>query len=288
MDPDATAADGADPDAAADRPPTDSTVPDAADPDAGDPLLADGLPCDSPGQCASGFCSNRLCCASACDPALVLHWRLDDPDGDIALDTSGNGRSGTYVGNNGTRPRASPEAAPVTFTNPSSRLIDGGNRQAVTLANMPLALRPATQLTLSAWFRATALDPATGSGEVITGGNNYLLRVRATEVEISKRAARAGFNQHVRCYVPTTSHLNGNWHHIAAVIDATTVRLYYDGVLGCALADADPMAYDLGTDLWVGRHPTSTDYDWNGHLDDIRIYTRPLTSPEITTLAQKR
>jgi hypothetical protein len=222
--------------------------------------------------------------ATGCE-GLELHWQFDDAEGETARDASGNQRAGSWVGANGTLPARSSEAAPVPFDNPASRRFQASNRQAVLLADMPAALRPSAELTLAAWYRATTLDPSTGVGEVISGGNNYLLRVRAEDVELSKRVTRNGGNQHVRCYAPASQHLDGAWHHLAAVVSATTLRVYVDGVEGCQEPNADPLAYDQSDDLWVGRHPTSDNYDFNGDIDEVRIYRRALDAAEVATLA---
>jgi hypothetical protein len=256
--PDAAAPDGTGPGDSAGPPDGAADPPDGAGPDA--PVLPGGM---------------------------ALHWRLDDADGAPAADDSGNGLAGTYVGLGGTSPRSSAEAAPVGFANPASRTFDGASRQAVVLATMPPALRPTSDLTLAAWYRATTLDPATGSGEVISGGNSYLLRVRASDIEISKRVVRAGGNVHVRCFIPATGHIDGTWHHVAAVITPSAVFLYLDGVLGCALSSTEPLGYDQDMSLCVGRHPFNENYDWNGQIDDVRIYPRALSMSEVAALATR-
>jgi hypothetical protein len=43
----------------------------------------------------------------------------------------------------------------------------------------------------------------------------------------------------------------------------------------------------LGTDLWVGRHGNgSANFDFQGNVDEVRIYARVLTVAEIQGLAQ--
>jgi hypothetical protein len=36
--------------------------------------------------------------SKAADPDLVAHWKLDDGSGTTAIDSSGNGNDGTFVG----------------------------------------------------------------------------------------------------------------------------------------------------------------------------------------------
>jgi hypothetical protein len=227
------------------------------------------------------------------DPAdprdgLVLYWSLDDAPGAPAADESEYGFEGSYLGFSGL-PARSTNAAPVMFANPASRQFDGASRHAVLLDPMPTAVNPKVALTMAVWYRATALDPLGAGSELVTLGNNQLLRLRAADIEVSKRVLLPeGWEEHVRCFAPVSNHLDGAWHHVAAVIDAATVRVYFDGVERCLLANDDPMTYDLGNELWVGRHISSASYDFTGHLDEVRIYSRALPAAEVAALAARR
>jgi hypothetical protein len=59
-----------------------------------------------------------------------------------------------------------------------------------------------------------------------------------------------------------------------------------DGVLKLSCPLALPIVYDLGKDLWVGRHGNGNqNWDFEGNIDEVRVYTRVLTATEIAALA---
>jgi hypothetical protein len=245
-----------------------------------------GTACTTAAQCKAGY----SCTAGACVamPAPALYWKLDEASGTTALDASGNNLAGTYAGTSGT-PVTSPMIPTLGFPDPASRAFTRANRHIVTLANMPAAIKPVNELTLSVWYRATTIDTGpSGSmagSELVSGGDNYLMRLHIGDLEMSKRTA----NGHVQCLGVVTNHLDGNWHHAAAVYGPTTLTVYFDGVPKISCPISAPFAYDRGKDLFVGRHGNDTTnaalYDFEGNMDEVRIYTRALSATEIAALA---
>ena len=76
----------------------------------------------------------------------------------------------------------------------------------------------------------------------------------------------------------------GSWHHLAGTFDGTTKRLYLDGVLVGTQASGPP-EYD-GAPVWVGADDNSgLALPLDGAADDLRLYSRRLSSAEIATLA---
>jgi hypothetical protein len=245
--------------------------------------------CGSPADCKAGF----TCLSGVCTlPGLVLYWKLDDAAGTTATDSSGGSLNGNLTPTGATgAPTASAMVAPVGFTDPFSRVFDLSKRQAIQLAPMPAALKPANNITLSAWYKASAVDndgSPTGS-EIMSGGNQYILRVRATQIEFSKRIFSVAMNKnlHSQCFGTVPNHLDGNWHHLAGLTSPTGMKLYFDGVERCSVASGEDIVYDQGTDFWVGRHGNGqTQWDFGGSIDEVRVYNRALSPVEITWLAQ--
>jgi hypothetical protein len=217
----------------------------------------------------------------------VLLWALDETAGTTATDGSGNGFTGSYVGVSGTPTTSTLVPPGVHFPDAASRSFVAANRQAVQLSPMPAALRRSNNLSVGAWFRATQVDAgaATSSGaEIVSGGDQYVLRLRATQIEFSKRIAGGTYAQ---CIVAASNHLDGNWHHLAGVTTPAGIKLYFDGVERCSDPHGDDIVYDRGTDLFVGRHGfNQTTWDFDGNIDDVRIYGRALSAAEISWLAR--
>jgi hypothetical protein len=244
--------------------------------------------CTSTSQCRAGnYCS----AGGACVPfgaGPVLHWRFDEANGGVAADSSGNNHVGSYIGSSGS-PTASTTLPPVTFTNPFSRRFIASSRQAVRLAPAPNAIKPANNFTIALWFRTTNLDvghdpPA--ASEAISQGDNYLVRIRATDISFTRRSG----GSYISCFTSGGgNHLDGNWHHVAAVLSPAGMKVYVDGVERCSNNSGGTMLYDKGDDLFVGRHgnPDSgspNDWDFDGNIDDVRIYNRALPADEVAAL----
>jgi hypothetical protein len=197
----------------------------------------------------------------------------------MAADSSGRGNNGLYTGDVGT-PAPSTQVPMGPSGNTRSRLFDRAQRHAVRLANMPAAIRPASELTFGAWYRATSVD--TSGAEIISGGDDYVLRLRATRLEFAKRVTSNGTGAYVVCFADMTAHLDGAWHHLAAVTGAGGMALYFDGQAICTNMNGQALRYDRGPDFWVGRHGNgSTSWDFAGNIDDVRVYDRALTATEV-------
>ena len=79
-----------------------------------------------------------------------------------------------------------------------------------------------------------------------------------------------------------SNHADGKWHHLVGVMDAAGLRLYFDEGLVCTLNDSAPMAYDAQKTLQLGRNGNGApDGDFEGAMDDFRVYGRALTANEV-------
>ncbi len=91
--------------------------------------------------------------------------------------------------------------------------------------------------------------------------------------------------------VPAPLTLPSGWHHVAGVVDSTTMemRLYLDGDL-VGQGPTDTLPSDVGetTQNWLGRSQYTADAYFDGALDDFRIYDRALSTGEIRYLVGDR
>jgi hypothetical protein len=238
--------------------------------------------CTPAAGCTAGFVCAGIGCVSE---GLLVYWRFDEASEQAAVkDDSGQGLDGIYVG----PPVPSPSLPPTRFPDPLSRSFEIAKRHAALIPALPLALQPTSALTMAVWYRSSGIAPGARGAELISLGNNHLLRLLPAGFEVSKRVQKGGSFQHVRCLsAPArTDHLDGQWHHLASVIDGDGVRIYFDGARVCNLPNSDPLAYDLVGSFAAGRHgQTDGLYDFAGNLDDLRVYSRALALPEIIALA---
>jgi hypothetical protein len=217
---------------------------------------------------------------------LALYWPFDEASGTVALDATGNAWHGTYIGSTGIPAPSSNVASAIRFPNPYSRSFTGSNGHAVRLVSSPPSIRPANNLTVSVWYRATTTDSSGDSvgSELVNMGDNYVLRIRPGQIEFSKHTGES--RPFIQCLASLPNHLDGAWHHIAGVTTPSGLHLYFDGVQRCT-ADGADIHYGSSSDLLVGRHATRGVHNiFSGNIDEVRIYNRGLSAAEITWLAQ--
>lgn len=78
---------------------------------------------------------------------------------------------------------------------------------------------------------------------------------------------------------------DGLWHHVAAVLDGDELRVYTDGGLIGSKTYTGDIIYD-GNDLRLGQSGDGS-FSYNGDLDDVRIFGRALSQPEIEALSNR-
>jgi hypothetical protein len=76
-----------------------------------------------------------------------------------------------------------------------------------------------------------------------------------------------------------------DWHHLALTRDGSTLKIYVDGLLDNSESLSEEIVLN-NFEPKIGTHYSllNDDYDFNGLLDDLRIYDRALTDAEIRTL----
>lgn len=81
--------------------------------------------------------------------------------------------------------------------------------------------------------------------------------------------------------------LDGRWHHVAFVLEPTTsrIRLYVDGAAEYDVRYEDRIRHTGRTALEVGNKSRNGHKQYDGGLDDLRIYARPLSSVEVRAVA---
>lgn len=78
------------------------------------------------------------------------------------------------------------------------------------------------------------------------------------------------------------------WHFVVMTRDsADIIKLYVDGTMERQQLCLEYPIYAF-PEIHIGGCPHAADEDFNGGIDDVRIYNRPLTSDEITVLYQER
>ncbi len=200
------------------------------------------------------------------------------PRPDKALDSSGNGRSGTFSEGAG----VSPLVPPTKFANPSSFTFDGAKGM-VTIPDAP-GLRLTSDFTVAFWKRKTAptadwvrLVGKGDGGQRAFGVWEFPGTENRLKFQIYNNAGGAVLDFDSNIAIPL-----GTWAHVTAVLSVNAAALYVDG---------KPVGTGTRTgDSANGPHPLTFGHAgyhgfFAGQLDDIRLYNRALSMSEIVYLA---
>ncbi|MDH4238507.1 MAG: tail fiber domain-containing protein [Phycisphaerae bacterium] len=86
-------------------------------------------------------------------------------------------------------------------------------------------------------------------------------------------------------YVKGAVNVNdGQWHHVAALYDGSKLSLYIDGIMDTSNDTSGPISVNT-EEVRIGSNSERPDREWNGLIDDVRIYDRALSEAQISELA---
>jgi hypothetical protein len=78
---------------------------------------------------------------------------------------------------------------------------------------------------------------------------------------------------------------DGIWHHVAATIDGSYIRVFIDGVMDGEVAWAYGIGYDSSNNrirIGVNNYISSSEvYFWNGAIDEVPLYSSALPPAKI-------
>lgn len=132
--------------------------------------------------------------------------------------------------------------------------------------------------TLSAWVAGSLTTPRPNDGLIIVGkhcfhtGNGYFLGTDGGD------HLRFGMGDSL---IAPETYLDDRWHHLVGTFDGATQVLYVDGVLKGSRRHAPPTVNYA--DIVIGATANPSGF-FQGKIDDVRIYSRALTSTEVEAL----
>jgi hypothetical protein len=203
---------------------------------------------------------------------LVGWYRFNEASGTVAIDSTGLGRDGAYVGlptlgalSNG----HTGNGAAVDFTGVNYMQVTG-------------VYDKSSSVSVAAWAKVDATDSA--GSDVISIGDCFGIRVRNT----SPGVRAFSYNGTTWTYASGgASMVSSGWHHYAAVLDELgTLKLYIDGI-EAASALASPISYSgAGANTRVASHANGqATYDLDGTVDEVRVYNRIMQPEEVLQLS---
>lgn len=199
-------------------------------------------------------------------------WRLNEGGGTAASDSSGNSRNGVVTG--------------ATWT--TGKLDNGLSFDGDDYVQIIGLIGSSTNITLAAWANLTSTD--TEGAELISLGDAVALRLDQTEVAPFGLNAFYHYASGWRGIKYAVNYAGTGWHHFAYVVDDTNnvQKLYVDGSVASTTTYTESISYDtggVGTDTFIGKHGDGgTTYDFNGLIDDVRVYNVALSDSDIKSL----
>jgi hypothetical protein len=201
--------------------------------------------------------------------APVAYYRFEEVAGTSALDSSGNGHTGTYTNGPLLAQAGLPQLGlAVSF--------DGINDHVMTQRTV------ATDFTLELWLRTTATSPAgtqayEGAGllwsDVGGGANDFVLAA------LNDRAAFFTGNPDTTV-IGATPLNDGLWHHVVATRAMGGVKqLYVDGVL-LATGSTNGSPLTAQPQIMVAANTLDSRY-FKGMVDEVAYYTSVLSPVRI-------
>src|SRR3954468_4696149 len=200
--------------------------------------------------------------APAGPPAgLVAAYSFDDGAGATLTDSSGNGHTGTING------------ATFTTGHDGQALSFNGTNNSVDLGSLGTFYN--NGFTLEAWVKKQ--DPSHKDTALLGtwNGSGPMLWVDhlAGHYQLT-------LDSSLSSYLDSGQTPTSTWQHLAATYDGTTARFYIDGT-----QVASRTASTVGSsDIWrIGAYGASPGGFFDGLIDNVRIYNRPLTATELAT-----
>jgi hypothetical protein len=195
--------------------------------------------------------------------ALIAAYSFDAGSGPTLADASGNNRNGTLV--NGPMWTTGQAGGALSF--------DGANDY-VTIADFAA---PAN-LTLEAW-----IYPSNNGGKdsiiLAKNGAEYDFRITGLGYLNAISAGVSLIDSSFTFYAPVNAN---QWYHVAYTFDriAHTHKLYRNSVLVASGTNTGTISNTTNA-LWIGRNSQWNFGTFLGKIDNVRIYDRALTQPEI-------
>ncbi|WP_404307435.1 LamG-like jellyroll fold domain-containing protein [Neorhodopirellula lusitana] len=208
---------------------------------------------------------------------LVVHHEYDTSGSLTETDASGSGNDGTWVND----PAWTSDAAVGEYAMDFSQ--DGSGANAVVeIADDP-SLDFSGDFTVSFWYNADVLQAdATrliGSHDGSDGFSIY------TSPDGSLNFLLQGSTTSSTSWVASGFVADGNWHHVTATRSGNDLRLCVDGT-SSGPTTSDVGVVDVNSTVTIGGSSVAGN-DYEGKLDDVRIYTRAISDNDLDVLMAK-
>ena len=205
---------------------------------------------------------------------LVGHYTFDAGSGSTVIDATGNAdgvfeNSTAYVG------RGAVGADAGEFDGDAS-----GSNRFVTVADNAAQDFGTGDFSVGLWYRADVAPTSSArlAGDFSGSGTGFVFFTSGSNIQYQLE----GPGGRVRASTPGI--YDGDWHHLLISRSSDTVSLYVDGVLDSTETGASAIgSVSTANALNLGAS-SSSGGDFEGQLDDVRLYTRGLAADDAQAL----
>lgn len=221
--------------------------------------------------------------------APVAHWRLDECQGDAAHDASNNNNHGTIniasSGSQNALGTCSSGNSTDAWSNGregkfNSSLSFDGTDDYIDLGNDDSIRNFTDQISVSAWAKYNAYGGGGQSYSVIAvKGSPWTFLLENYASKIRFRVTVGGLDRNA---ADSEIHELNRWYHFVGTYDGATIKIYKDGnLVGSTSVTGNLAVNDVSAKIgtWQG-----TNYNFNGQIDEVRIYNYALTQEQIKLL----
>ncbi|MFZ0004783.1 MAG: LamG domain-containing protein [Methanoregula sp.] len=204
----------------------------------------------------------------------VVYLNFNEGSGNLALDASGNGNTGTIHGN----------AYRVDNDGCVKALVLDGNGSYVSIPYTP-ENHPTDTITVSLWFYVNNTFPQT-LVSTYTDGGGYRLGFDEGN-DLWWTLALENPQGSVSVVIPNEDIVTGQWHQITGSYDGQKIKIYLDGILRSQVNASGSIYYADDNDVLIGAnagpgvYPDQNSPEYlNGAVDEVRIYDRAIQYSE--------
>jgi hypothetical protein len=207
---------------------------------------------------------------------LVARWEFESSKDGIVADTSGNHLQGRLAGD--AQVYADPERGSVLRLDGAGAWVDCGADARFDITD---------EITISVWIKVGQFDKAWQT--IIAKGDSTWRLLRNGTTDALAFGCAGVWTAGTESYGTVLGRVNvndGKWHHVAGVYDLRRVSLYVDGELDTFTPTLALTRINSSKDrVLIGKSAGVADpREWNGLIDDLRIYSYALLPEDIKAL----
>lgn len=195
------------------------------------------------------------------------YWRLGEPSGTSAADSSGNTQTGEYkagptLGVTGALAGDANTAA--TFAKASKQFVTVPDSATLDLGDV---------LSYEIWFKRAS----TGTLQTLIdkGPNQLIVRFLANNKILVRRNGVANICESTSTVTDTTT-----WHHLVVTKNGATVKIWLDGV-DVTGAVTNSTLTNTAISLSIGASEAGAEEWWDGSLDEVAVYGTALSEARV-------